>query len=266
MLGVSTEFLLYLMHRPERSYRRFSLRWGKKIREIATPRVGLKLIQKWLSWHIQQAVNLPDCVHGFVPAHSTVSAAKEHTGKDWIVSMDIVDFFGTTSRESVRNALGTLGYPDEGANVCAALTTLAGVLPQGAPSSPLLSNLVFVPVDECLAGRAAAQGWSYTRYADDLIFSGMGEPPRILPSLVGDAISLGGWRLNADKTTVQTRVTGVTVLGLSVWGVEPTLGKRKRRKLRLAKHLQGREFTVEQERFFRSFQSFLGYAQMVTRG
>src|SRR6185369_3289984 len=110
---------------------------------ITAPRVGLKILQKWLSYHIAKAYTAPAHVYGFVPSRSHIEAAYAHREAAWAYSVDIRDFFVSTPQAHVVDAYHYLGYDLSAANLLAKLSCFGGALPQGAPTSPALSNICF---------------------------------------------------------------------------------------------------------------------------
>jgi len=238
LFGFSTKFIGALYRNPERYYRTFSIRSGKKVRIIQSPRVGIKVIQKWFGYHLAQAIELSDAVVGFVPGRSAVHGASQHCGADWAYSTDIRDFFTTTPIGMVLDALARLGYSKDAAALLARLFTYQGTLPQGSPASPVLSNLVFQDVDSFFEKTASEMNARYTRYADDVVFSGKGVFPEDLKQIVTDAITSKGWAISPHKESLAVRPSRLKVYGLIVEGDEPRLTKGYRNRIRAFKHLK----------------------------
>ena len=115
---------------------------------------------------------LVTAVHGFVRYGSTRGNAAEHIGNAYLQKLDIQDFFESVTNERVRKSLEELGLGRAAAQLIADLTTCQGRLPLGAPSSPLMSNLVLRQFDIDVLNLLESRGITYTRYADDLAFSG----------------------------------------------------------------------------------------------
>lgn len=237
MSGYSERFIGAIERRQSRYYRRFSIRRGSKFREIAAPRVALKVLQKWLGHHLSQAVGFPDHVHGFRVGCSTVTAARMHVNSQWLYSVDLKSFFDSIGPKLVHDALKDIGYPGAAAWLIANICTLSGKLPQGAPSSPVLANLVFRQADLALANISHSLGLRFTRYADDLSWSSTTSMPPNLPRLVEDTLNKYGWRLAVDKTEIKRVPERLEVLGLLVDGPAPRLSKRYRNRLRMMRHM-----------------------------
>lgn len=237
LFGVSAEFVGTMVRVPHRYYRNFKIKKGKKTRQIQAPRVALKVVQRWIGAHLSASVELPDCIYGFVQGRSVVGAAKIHCDATWVYSLDIRDFFSSTTSDQVLGALTSLGYAEHGATLITRLCTLNARLPQGSPASPVLSNLVFTPFDIQLQDIAKAENIRYTRYADDIVFSGQGEPPHELAERVRAIVTSGGWDIAPEKEHLSKLPARLKVHGLLVHGSTPRLTKGYRNRIRAFKHL-----------------------------
>lgn len=237
LFGVSAEFVGAMFRAPQRYYRSFKIKKGKKTRQIQAPRVALKVVQRWIGAHLSASVKLPDCVYGFVQGRSVVDAAQIHCRATWVYSLDIRDFFPNTSADQVFGALTGLGYAEHGATLITRLCTFNGCLPQGSPASPVLSNLVFMPFDIQLQDIARVDNVRYTRYADDIVFSGQGEPPHDLAERVKAVVIGGGWSIAPEKERLCKLPSRLKVHGLLVHGNNPRLTKGYRNRVRALKHL-----------------------------
>lgn len=172
-------------------YRRFFMQ--KKtggLRLISAPMPQLKYVQNWVLDNILSRVALHDAAHGFVQGRSICSNALPHTGADVVVNMDLKDFFPTISYPRVKGMFRSLGYSEKMATLLALICTEPDVeeteldgetfylqtgeryVPQGAPTSPAVTNIICRRMDARMHGIAGKLGIRYTRYADDLTFSG----------------------------------------------------------------------------------------------
>lgn len=173
LFAVSYGLIHSLSTSPEKHYRVYKVpktRGGK--RQIEAPRRYLKLIQRWIHQNILIKHTLPSSVTGFVRGQNIFTNAKPHLPSKNIMIIDIKDFFPTISYKEVYKIFKNFGYPKRVATLLTRLCIFDSRLPQGAPTSPTLANLVFTPVD--LALQDLAERWEcvYTRYADDIAFSG----------------------------------------------------------------------------------------------
>ena len=152
------------------------------VRLLEAPKVRLKAAQRRILREILDLVPGHGAAHGFRAGRSIRSFVAPHVGQAVVLRMDLRDFFPSIGRARVQAVFRTLGYPEAVADLLGGLCTNAAPmggplyrqphLPQGAPSSPALANLCFFRADCRLAGLASAAGLQYTRYADDLAFSG----------------------------------------------------------------------------------------------
>jgi hypothetical protein len=151
--------------------------------------------------------------------------------------VDIQNFFPSTPLRTVVQALREIGYPEHGAEIIAKLCCYDGGLAQGSPASPVLSNLVFRDVDAELVAVAKAHELRFTRYADDVVFSGKGDFPLAIKPVVKNAIESRGWRIAPAKERLAKRPNRLKVHGLLVHGAKPRLTKGYRNRIRAFKHL-----------------------------
>ena len=172
--------LLELADTAETCYQVYPLKSGRKRRQIEAPTPELKEAQRWLLVDWLYSLQPTDAAHGFVAGRSIVTNASCHVGRKLVVTADIRNFFPSITASQVSKAIAPLSLSLLERCAITKLVTRRGRLPQGAPTSPHLANLVARYLDMRLTGLALCGGWTYTRYADDLTFSGDGDPQRLL--------------------------------------------------------------------------------------
>lgn len=236
MFGYRPQFIGAMRRRPSRYYSVYSIRSGSKTRRIQAPRVAIKIIQKWFGFYFSRAIKLPPSVVGFVPGRSFIDAATKHCEKDWIYCTDISNFFQTTSQSLVVERLMKFGYTESASRLLADLNCLSGALAQGSPASPVLANIAMQLVDNQLIHMAADIGATFTRYADDIVISGKGEPPEALAEQVASIFASTPWKLSARKTRLSRHPQMLKVHGLLVDKSRPRLSKGYRRRIRAIRH------------------------------
>ena len=152
--------------------RRFSIdkRSGGR-RWIQAPDRELKSIQRTILKRLLAALSVHPAAKGFEPGESIVTNARHHVGKKIVLRMDLEEFFPSTRSDRLLKYFRRLGWSRKASRKLTELYTSEGGLPQGAPTSPRLSNLVNYRLDARLAGLARSLGAEYTRYADELTFS-----------------------------------------------------------------------------------------------
>lgn len=175
-LEIPTGQLLYLLYRRSPSTRYKSFQLQKKsggYRQILAPTKGIRILQQKFLRILEEAYSPPPWVHGFAKAKSIVTNASGHCKKRFVVNIDLESFYDSINFGRVRGAL--MGKPflfaPSVASVLSQLTTFDNKLPQGAPTSPILSNIVAWSLDRRLLALARKYHLTYSRYADDLTFS-----------------------------------------------------------------------------------------------
>lgn len=237
IFGLNTGIVWSFLRRTDKHYRKFSIQKGKGFRSIVAPRIGLKIIQKWISVQLSKKVSFHDNVFGFVPLRSHIDAASRHLGSKWVYSIDIRDFFSSTPKIFVASALMDIGYPEQVAEIISSISCYRGFLAQGSPSSPVLSNIAMRDVDNKLSALAKTYGVNVTRYADDVTFSGVNDFHADMPKLVREIFSSTPWVLAEDKTRFSQFPSRLKVHGLLVDGEKLRLTKGYRNKLRAYEHV-----------------------------
>jgi retron-type reverse transcriptase len=245
-----------------RYYRSFSLSKGSKTRHIDAPKVALKLIQTWFGFHLARTLKLGSEVHGFVPGKSAFTAAREHCQSNWVLGLDIKDFFPSIDEAQIVQVLKGIGYSPGASRLLARLFTLDGKLPQGAPSSPVLANLAFAKTDKKLVALANENNVRYTRYADDLTFSSQNplQHTKFRNEILA-TIRDHNWTISTKKTKLTLAPRRLEVLGLVVNGPRPRLSKKMRNKLRLMQYLLAMGNKSHEDKL--RYGGYLSYARSV---
>jgi hypothetical protein len=251
-----------------RHYRWRTLPKRGGVRLVAAPKPRLKEIQRRLLRHVISAIPLHDAAHGCVPGRSVRTAVLPHVGAQVVIRLDLESFFPTMSAGRVRGLLVATGLTATmAATVTALCTTAVPVsvwrdvprpgdpaaldaharlgarlrsphLPQGAPTSPALANAVAYGLDRRLAGLARRFGATYTRYVDDLTFSGgrhlQAHRHRVV-DLAAAVVLEEGFAVAHRKTAVLTHAGRLSALG-TVFNDHPTLPRPERDRLRAIVH------------------------------
>lgn len=241
LMGITLNELRFLTYTNQVStvqhYQQFAI--AKKTggtRLISAPMPRLKRLHYWILEQVLQSLALTEQAHGFVTGRSIVTNATPHLGQQVVINLDLKDFFPTISYARIKGVFAQLGYNHEIATLLALLCSepvtqtveLDGQryylhqnprrLPQGAPTSPYLSNLVTRHLDKRLQGLAHKYGFTYTRYADDLTFSSASNdaPIRGLLHWVHAIVKQEGFQIHPDKTRIMQRGRRQEVTGLIV--------------------------------------------------
>lgn len=184
-------------------------------REINAPSENLKFIQRWILDNILYRIKCNENVTGFIRDKSIVDNAKLHVAKECIIGIDIKDFFPTIHFGRVKGLFKSLGYSTHISIVLANICTYKGRLPQGAPTSPYIANLICDKLDCRIKKLCDTSGAVYTRYADDITISGKRGIETLIP-IVNTIIKDEGFNINKSKERVlykyhSQKVTGIVV-------------------------------------------------------
>lgn len=235
-MGIKKSLLIWHAYRANKGtqYRTFSIPKKKGgTRPIEAPHPSLKKIQRRLLEILTEVYEPRTCVTGFVRDGSIRKNAERHVGKRWVLNVDLEDFFPTIHFGRVRGMFmhEPFNLPDGVATLLAQICCYDQRLPQGAPTSPIISNMLCSKLDTELTRLARRNKAAYTRYADDLTFSTRSiEFPSALadvthPDRGGDThvghelrrlITKNGFKINGSKFRLQRfnkrqQVTGLTV-------------------------------------------------------
>lgn len=262
MIGVNPGLIWSMERNPSKYYRHFIIKKGKGNRHIFAPKVALKIIQKWLSHQFGEIYSPPEHVFGFVPGRSHLQAASVHCGASWVFSVDIKDFFPSITAAQVQNTFVAMGYNASASEFITRFCCLSGVLAQGAPTSPILSNLAFREADKKIADIASHYEARLSRYADDIVFSGTGELPTDLPTKVAQLFDELPWNLAPEKTEAAILPKRLKVHGLLVHGNHIRLTKGYRNRIRAYQHLLASGKILEEDR--KRVEGHLKYASQVS--
>jgi retron-type reverse transcriptase len=171
--SVSSSQLLCIIRNKESYYESFFMKKKDGApREINPPKPELAEIQLRLKNYLQKRLKWTNAVHGGIPKRSIITNAERHMGKLWVANLDISKFFPSTKPAQIESALQRAGCSTPVANLFAELTTFRNGLPQGSPTSTILSNLVLEPMDSQFLRLCHRNSLTYTRYIDDITISG----------------------------------------------------------------------------------------------
>jgi RNA-directed DNA polymerase len=257
-------------------------------REISAPKTKLRTAQSWIKENILDHLTIHEAAHGFVTGKSTLDNAQHHIGKDAVVKFDLKDFFPSISFVRVRGLFESFGYSRAISTLFALICTEPPrkeaefngkmyyvaiderQLPQGACTSPTITNLLCRRLDEKLTRLASDKGFTYTRYADDLTFSGDGTALKEIGSLMSNVRSIvryEGFVVNEEKTRVlrtgrRQRVTGIVV------NEKANLTRKDLRSFRALLHNVEKNGLEEQNHknhphFWEYINGYVSYIQMV---
>ena len=225
-IGIHNKTLWYLISANSKLYTSFSIaKRGKSrsFRAIHDPDKRLKRVQRVFLARFLNKIPMSPHIGAYVLGRSCLDTAKQHVKSSVIVSMDIKDFFPSVRRATIRKCFKSYGYNHRVASLIAGLVTFRGSLPQGAPTSGAIANLVANwAFDQNIMRDLAAidTGWRYTRYSDDIDVSHPEKRSREevfeVINCVRVHVSRGGFRINDEKTKTESYWNRQTVLGVVV--------------------------------------------------
>jgi RNA-directed DNA polymerase len=290
--GASYIYLRRIIQRSEDPYREILRRRrnGAVMRTISAPDPPLMSVQRWILKNIVRHMSVHPSSCAYMPGDSIARCATLHLGAAWLIKMDVHDFFHSIDERQIFSVFRDVGYGNlislELARVCtrAALgprldlnsipiytvssyrTPRLGVLPQGAPTSGPLANVVMNECDRNLNDLGREYGLTYTRYADDVVFSSGGtfshQRASELVKRVGVVFKQHGLSPHEAKTRVSPPGSRHVVLGLLLDDEAVRLPRETRQRIR--DHIRGvRKFGLADHSRHRGFVSMFGFVNHV---
>lgn len=259
-IGISLKELSFLSYSRKVStvshYQKFLLpkkSGGKRL--ISAPMPRLKKLQHWVLQNILYKIQVHGQANGFVPGKSIVTNATPHVGKGTVVNTDVKDFFPSISLKRVKGLFAKLGYSNKVATILALICTESAtdevmldgkkyfvqkgdrVLPQGAPTSPAITNILCFRLDKRISGVAKKFNCDYTRYADDITLSGTlhnNDATKVVWH-IKKILSEEGFTIHPEKIRVMQKSQRQEVTGIVV-NQQPTISREKLRQFRALLH------------------------------
>ncbi|HFH3420005.1 TIR domain-containing anti-phage reverse transcriptase [Pseudomonas aeruginosa] len=231
LLGVQKGHLLYICYKrsDNAKYKSFEMRKKRGgFRKIDSPQKGLRVIQNQLAGLLQENIEFKSCVKGFIKERGILDNAALHKKSDWVLNVDIKDFFGSINFGRVRAVFIAKPFeihPDV-ATVIAQICCFNNYLPQGAATSPIVANIVASTLDNRIIKHIRNHRLLYSRYADDITISAKRIFPRQIAyindgqTIVGEDLASifarSGFEINEKKSRLQAKFSRQEVTGLIV--------------------------------------------------
>jgi len=203
------------------------------LRAISQPNKKLKALQGWILVNILNKLKVSNSCKGFEKGSSTAENAKPHIDANCILTVDLKDFFGNISSNQVYNIFKSIGYNKLTSTMLTNICTYDDFLPQGSPCSPKLANLASWNLDKRIQGYVGKRGITYTRYADDLTFSGLNPSNvvKIIPA-IKSIIEDENFTINNKKTRIAGAGRAKIVTGLVISNNSYGIGRDKYKMVR----------------------------------
>ncbi len=291
IMGISVNELQFLAFSNQRANKSHYIRFKipKKMggeRLISAPKPRLEWPQRRILYNILNKLEPHNAAHGFCRGRSIVTNAQPHVGAEVIINIDLKDFFPSISYKRVKGLFKSFGYSEKASTVFSLLCTEPEVkeieqqehktyaeryLPQGAPTSPAISNLLCRRLDQRLSQMAEKFCFRYTRYADDITFSASCDNVRHVGNVLRCTESVvvsEGFAIHEQKTRIlwksrQQEVTGVIV------NSKPNISRKTLKRLRATLYqiekdgMAGKRWGESQANLLHSLQGFVNFVSMI---
>jgi len=232
-------------------------------RKLLAPDFLLKQIQKNILNHIIKGLSISKYATAYYKGSDIVKNAEVHLRKPIILKLDMKNFFDTITFEHVKSFVFKEEYFPEGvATILTKLCTYQNHLPQGAPTSPTISNIILKEFDDEVGNFCIENNITYTRYCDDMTFSGRFDKEKII-SFVGGRLKTFGFTLNHKKTKLLTKGKRQIITGIVVneYLNTPRIYRKEIRKqiyyckkFGIEKHLQNIGLDIEKDIYLESLK------------
>ncbi len=231
LLNINEYDLASIVNSPNSYYRTFDIPKKKGgFRTITAPHSSLKNIQKWIYYNILNNIKIHGCAHGFAPSKSILTNANVHINQKYLLKIDLKDFFPSIPMSYVLQLFKSLGYTSKVAFYLSSLCCYDGCLAQGSPVSPVISNVIAKHLDRRLYRIAKKYNLKYSRYADDIAFSGECISVKFIEYVKG-IITDCGFLVNDNKIRLYKEYGNKILTGLSLATGVPRLPRDYRRSL-----------------------------------
>ena len=187
-------------------------------RTINPPNGDLKHMQKRINTYLVDTIQMPEYAFGGIKGKDNIRNARFHKGQKYVFQTDLKDFFPRITNKKVYEMFVRVGFSHDVSSMLTKLTTYKGHLPQGAPTSTTIANLVFMPVGMALHNIAEREGLRFSTFVDDVTMSSQTDFKPIVPEII-ETITSNGYKINQRKTTYKsgiTEITGVRMLNNSM--------------------------------------------------
>ena len=214
LVGITLEDLENLITND--NYRKVKIPKKNGMRTLQIPNQKLKSVQKWMLINLISKVKISRHSRGFIENMSLIDNAKHHVNKEYVITLDIKNFFSSIHNVEVYRIFRSLGYTKELSNIFTKLLVTENGLPQGSPTSPYLSHIVCKKLDRKIFEELKSlKNFDFTRYADDITISGDYDIVDKTKNIIG-IIESEGFEINPLKKRCQPRSQKQMVTGLVV--------------------------------------------------
>jgi RNA-directed DNA polymerase len=231
LVGYRKTFIKKAVLYPDYFYRSFQIiKKNGEPRNLKEPLPSLKEIQYWILENILYQLPVSRFAKAYIRKRNLFENVKYHKNKKVVICLDIKNFFSSIKRDEIEKVFLALGYSSNISNLLSKLCCLNNCLPQGAPTSPFLSNIYMYEFDHVISTYCTSSNIRYSRYADDLTFSGDLNPGVVIAFVKAELLKIG-LLLNEDKIKIMGKNVRQIVTGIVV-NDKFQIPKEKRNKIR----------------------------------
>jgi len=229
-------------------------------RLLLAPQFRLRQTQTWIRENILDRLSVSPYATAYRKGMSISANAKVHEDGDWILRMDIQNFFMNIREGAVSKVFEDAGYHSSVTKFMTNICTFSGFLPQGAPTSPALSNLISKRMDVAIGTAATHFGANYTRYSDDLVISSNDRDSLwACGKMVRRIVRTEGFRLNRKKMRLAGPGDSRRITGLIIGSNGVGIGRRKEREIRAMIYRLGKKPTDDNYSELAKIFGYLSY-------
>lgn len=217
-----------------RHYKTFRLRKRSGgYRCIQAPNIGLSILQKMILEHILYANYMPpkNCT-GFIRNKNITDNVRPHLNNPYVFKTDIKDFFSSIKEHLVKQLFLDLGFDSQTSKVLSRICCLYGVLPQGAATSPMISNMIFLDLDKAIQHYCSGRNYIYTRYADDITISSNEMIDKSICDDIDNILKIHNLTINKKKTHLYGPGAKKIITGISIASGQMKIPRLYKRQLR----------------------------------
>lgn len=237
-IRLSVNLLRYCTYRTNYLYKSYEIpKKNGGSRTISQPARQLKAIQSWILRNILDKLYSSEHSYGFEKGSSILQNASPHIGSNYILTLDLKDFFPSITANRVYTIFRSIGYNTEIAAILTNLCVHKNALPQGAPTSPKLANLICLKLDTRIYGYAGSRGMIYSRYADDITLSAQSlKKIEKMKDFIETIIKDENLEINQNKTMILGTKRKKEITGLVLSDDSVGIGREKYREIRSKLH------------------------------
>jgi len=233
LLKIDLSLLNRMIFGTKKFYRVFEIpkRNKKGVRIINAPYPSLMKAQEWILKNLLQDIPLDDSAHAYRKNRSILTNVIPHLKNKTLLKIDLKDFFPNIEKRRIISIFSKLGYTQDISFALASLCTLDNFLPQGAPTSPTLSNIIAYRVDRRLSSLCEKNNMVYTRYADDMVLTSNYISVKTKDFVIA-IIEDCGFIINRDKTYLSTNRNKRIITGISIQDGTTKIPRKLKREIK----------------------------------